>query len=144
LEAGCGPGAFTTAALATGATVISFDFGGSVDVNFAANGSHERLLLVQADIFEPPIAPASVDRAFCFGVLQHTPDPRRAFLAVVDAVKPGGAIAADIYLPPPRRHPYGGLLRMKYRVRRWTKSLPPDRLHRLVSAYIDALWPLAS
>ena len=144
LEAGCGPGAFTTHALATGATVVSFDFGGSVDINRAKNGTHPNLLVVQADIFAMPFADGAFDRAFCFGVLQHTPDPRRAVLALETKLRPGGVLAADIYPPPPERgHPYRGLLRSKYLARRWTAGLGPERLHRLVSAYIDAAWPLA-
>src|SRR6266446_5969356 len=79
LEAGCGPGAFTKYALATGAIVVSFDYSGSVEVNYAANGQHPRLLVVQADIFAMPFPDSFFDKIFCFGVLQHTPDPEAAF-----------------------------------------------------------------
>jgi SAM-dependent methyltransferase len=144
LEAGCGPGAFTRSALATGATVVSFDYSGSVDVSYAANGGSPNLLIIQADIFAMPLPDAAFDKIFCFGVLQHTQDPKRAFLNLVRKLRPGGAIATDIYPPPPKRHPYSGILRSKYFIRRFTAGKSPETLHRWVSAYIDLMWPLAS
>jgi SAM-dependent methyltransferase len=144
LEAGCGPGAFTGHALATGATVVSFDYGGSVDVNYAANGGNPKLLIIQADIFAMPLPDAFFDKIFCFGVLQHTPNPKGAFLNLVKKLKPGGAIACDIYPPPPKRHAYTGILRSKYFVRRFTAGKDPEKLHRWVSAYVNVMWPLAS
>jgi SAM-dependent methyltransferase len=144
LEAGCGPGAFTRYALATGATVVSFDYSGSVDVNYAANGENRRLLIIQADIFAMPLPDAFFDKIFCFGVLQHTPDPKAAFLNLIKKLKPGGAIASDIYPPPPKRHLYTGIHRSKYFVRRFTAGKDPEKLHRWISAYVDVIWPLAS
>src|SRR4051794_4331153 len=49
IEAGCGSGAFTKFALATGATVISFDVSKSVDFSYRDNDS-PNLLVVQASI----------------------------------------------------------------------------------------------
>jgi SAM-dependent methyltransferase len=144
LEAGCGPGAFTTAVLARGATVSAFDYGGSVDINYAANGGRENLLLVQANIFAMPFEKGTFDRAFCFGVLQHTPDPRAAFLQLTRMLRAGGAIATDIYPPPPPPpHPYRGLLRSKYLARRFTAGISSEKLHPLVSAYVELVWPAA-
>lgn len=144
LEAGCGPGAFTGHALATGATVVSFDYSGSVDANYAAHGGNPKLLIIQADIFAMPFSDAFFDKVFCFGVLQHTPDPKGAFLNLVKKLKPGGAIASDIYPPPPKQHAYTGILRSKYFVRRFTASKDPEKLHRWISAYVNVMWPLAS
>ena len=44
------------------------------------SATHERLELAQADLFDLPFEQGAFDRVLCFGVLQHTPDPRRAFL----------------------------------------------------------------
>lgn len=144
LEAGCGPGAFTRYALATGATVVSFDYSGSVDTGYAANGRNAKLLIIQADIFAMPLPDAFFDKVFCFGVLQHTPDPKSAFLKLVKKLKPGGEIVTDIYPSPPKRHPYTGILQSKYLVRRITAGRDPERLHRWISGYVDLIWPLAS
>jgi SAM-dependent methyltransferase len=89
LEAGCGSGRFTKHALSTKATVVSFDYSNAVEANYLVNGNEENLLILQADIFHMPFRENSFDKAFCFGVLQHTPDPNQAFLSIVKHIKPG-------------------------------------------------------
>lgn len=80
MEAGCGAGTFTEYAVATGATILSFDLSnGGVRANYKKNGHSESLLIVQADIFNIPAKSAFFDYTYCFGVLQHTPDPKAAF-----------------------------------------------------------------
>tara|TARA_B100000676_G_C17914223_1_gene751743 strand:- start:66 stop:194 length:129 start_codon:yes stop_codon:yes gene_type:complete len=37
------------------------------------------VLIVQGDIYAMPFRQGSADRVFCFGVLQHTPEPQRSF-----------------------------------------------------------------
>ena len=75
LEAGCGPGALTPFALETGATVVSFDLSNSVERARESVGANPRSLFVQASLFELPFKQETFDKIFCFGVLQHTPDP---------------------------------------------------------------------
>ncbi|MBM4031737.1 MAG: methyltransferase domain-containing protein [Planctomycetes bacterium] len=139
LEVGSGSGRFTRHALATGAIVVSFDYSSAVEANYRSNGAHENLLLVQASVFDMPFRPGTFDKAFCFGVLQHTPDPRRAFMAIVEQLKPGGAIASDVY-PKDIKH---CLLSPKYLVRLFTRRRDPERLYRGVRRYVDFMWPLA-
>ncbi|HTT84154.1 MAG TPA: methyltransferase domain-containing protein [Rhizomicrobium sp.] len=139
LEIGSGSGRFTEHALATGATVVSFDFSRAVEANYCSNGHHDNLLLVQASIFEMPFPRDCFDRAFCFGVLQHTPDPKAAFIHVIDFLKPDGQIAADIYI----KNFYRWVLPFKYWVRPFTKGRPPEKLYRYITRYVDFMWPLA-
>ena len=47
LEVGSGSGRFTEQAASTEAMVISLDYSEAVDVNYAANGSKENVLIVQ-------------------------------------------------------------------------------------------------
>jgi SAM-dependent methyltransferase len=139
LEAGSGAGRFTAPLLSSGATVVSFDASRAVEVNHAANGGHDNLLLVQADIAQMPFLPASFDRVVCLGVLQHTPDPRASFLALAHMLKPGGALATDIYLRTVMRY----WLNTRYWVRPLTRRMQPQRLYPLVERYVRAMWPLA-
>ena len=44
-----------------------------------------------------PFAPASFDQIYSLGVLDHTPDPRKAFLELASLLKPGGRIAVWVY-----------------------------------------------
>lgn len=143
LEAGCGPGAITPYPLQRGATVVSFDLSSSVERARQAIGAHERSLFVQASVYSLPFRRETFDRAFCFGVVQHTPDPLKTFRALLNMLKPGGSIAADSYVMPDPNLPGGHkLLRSKYRARRLgLHRLPPHTLHLLVRAYVSVLWP---
>jgi SAM-dependent methyltransferase len=139
LEVGSGAGRFTTHALDTNATVVSFDYSSAVEANYASNGGHRNLLLVQASIYEMPFAAGFFDKAFCFGVLQHTPDPRGALFSIVEHLKPGGKVAADIYVKDIRHW----LLATKYYVRPFTRSMDPAKLYPYVKRYVDLMWPIA-
>ncbi len=139
IEAGSGSGRFTEHALQTGATVLSFDYSRAVEANYASNGGHENLLLVQGDIFNMPFPQHFADRLFCFGVLQHTPDPRGAFRSLTRHVRPGGRLVADVYAKTFVRY----RLWPKYWVRPLTRRMQPDRLYRLTSRYVDLIWPLS-
>jgi SAM-dependent methyltransferase len=138
LEVGSGSGRFTSHALKTGATVVSFDYSRAVEANYSSNGSHENLLLVQASVYEMPFRFNYFDKAFCFGVLQHTPDPREAFMSIVRHVKPGGKIAADVYTKSLRMW----LLNTKYWVRPLVDRSDPRALYDKVKKYVDLMWPL--
>jgi SAM-dependent methyltransferase len=82
---------------------------------------------------------ARAARTFCFGVLQHTPNPREAFLALPRHLKPGGNLVADVYIKSLARY----VLATKYWVRPLTRRLPLDRLYDLVRRYVDVMWPVA-
>lgn len=82
---------------ATGATLVSLDYSSAVDANYAGNGHHDNVLIVQGDVYQLPFRPGTFDRVFCLGVIQHTPDPRRAFLALPPQARAGGYVAVDLY-----------------------------------------------
>lgn len=139
IEAGSGSGRFTEHALSTGALVLSLDYSAAVDANYASNGDHENLLLVQGDLFRMPFAHGGADRLFCIGVLQHTPDPRGALQSLITYLRPGGELVADIYAKTFARYVLG----TKYWVRPLTRRIAPERLYRLTSRYVDLMWPIA-
>jgi ubiquinone/menaquinone biosynthesis C-methylase UbiE/uncharacterized protein YbaR (Trm112 family) len=139
IETGSGSGRFTEHALATGATVLSLDYSRAVEANYRSNGDHDNLLLVQGDLFRMPFPHAYADRLFCFGVLQHTPDPREALAGLERHVKPGGVLVADIYAKTFARY----ILGTKYWVRPLTRRMAPQRLHTLTARYVERMWPLA-
>ena len=144
LEAGCGSGAFTEFAAATGAEILSFDLSkGGVEANYSRNKDLSNVLIVQADVYHIPALPGSFDYAFCFGVLQHTPKPKDSFMALCESVKERtGKVAADIYTMPPVGHPYEPLWRNKYRMRKLVSSLPKIWIRRFVEAYVNMAWPI--
>jgi SAM-dependent methyltransferase len=138
LEVGCGAGRFTEVLLAMGAEVWAVDASSAVDVCRANVGEHERLHLVQADLFALPFPPGSFDRVLCLGVLQHTPDPRAAFLAVAAQARPGGWVAADVY----RVAPYVDRWSAKRLWRPLTTRLPRGLLRRVVELYVPRWLPV--
>jgi SAM-dependent methyltransferase len=140
LEVGSGSGRFTEQAAETRATVVSFDLSNAVEANHSTNGARDNVLIIQADVFRVPCPRASFDRVFCFGVLQHTPDPHGAFMALTRFLKPGGELVVDVYKKTFLKH----VLHTKYWVRPLTRRLDPETLYRWVRRHVDTMWPLAS
>lgn len=140
LEVGSGSGRFTEQAANTGATVVSFDYSYAVEANFASNGARSNVLIVQADVFAMPFRSGTFDRLFCFGMLQHTPDPARAFAALPRVLRAGGALCVDIY----KATLFRAFLHTKYYVRPLTRHMQPERLYARVRAWVDFMWPAAA
>ncbi len=137
LEAGCGAGRFTEVLLAAGAGVTAVDASSAVEVCLANNGPCDRLRVAQADINALPFA-GGFDRVFCFGVLQHTPDPRATFLALARQLRPGGEIAADSY----RVLPYIDRWSAKLWWRPLATRLPRPLLRRIIEWYVPRWLPI--
>lgn len=137
LEAGCGAGRFTEVVCSTGAEIYSLDLSAAVEANAENNGESKNLHLMQADIFYPPFADGAFDKVFCFGVLQHTPDPEASFHSLTRLVKPGGEIAIDVY-----RRSFTALLSWKYLLRPLTRRMDKQRLYSIVARAVPPLIPL--
>lgn len=138
LEAGSGAGLFTEILCTTGAEVWSFDDSSAVEANRANNGHNANLKLFRANIYDIDF-PGRFDKVFCFGVLQHTPDPKAAFMSLARQVKPGGELAVDFYA-----FRLTGLLHWKYILRPITKRMRKETLYSVVSAVVPKLMPLAT
>lgn len=95
LEVGRGSGRFTEQAASTGAFVISMDYSCAVEANYASNATKPNVMIVQGDIYSMPFKKPLFDKLFCFGVLQHTPDVRKAFMSLPPFLKPGGELVNE-------------------------------------------------
>lgn len=140
LEVGCGSGRFTEHAASTGATVVAIDYSAAVDANYAINGGQRNIMIVQADIYHLPFRDQTFDSLFSFGVLQHTPDVRKAFACLLAPLKTKGSMAIDVYA---KRERLKERMATKHVVRPVTKRLPPRFLYSLCSGYVGLMWPLA-
>lgn len=139
LEVGCGSGRFTEQAAKTGAMVISIDLSSAVEGNYAINGGLDNVLVAQADIYKLPFKDNFFDKIFCFGVLQHTPDVRQAFLSLPAYLKPGGCLVVDVY----RKYPLlTRLLDTKYWLRPFISKIDSERLYHWCERYVNFMWPL--
>ena len=139
LDVGCGAGRFAEVTLSTGARLVAVDYSSAVDACRANLGPHPRLDVVQADIYKLPFKPASFDYVYCLGVLQHTPDVRRAFLSLPPQVKPGGKLAVDVY--PALLFNY---FWPKYWLRPITRRMNPRTLLRAVERLVPWMLPLSA
>jgi SAM-dependent methyltransferase len=138
LDIGCGAGRFTEIALSCGARVVAVDYSTAVDACRANHGASPTLTVVQGDLYKLPFKDAAFDFVYCLGVLQHTPDVRRAFLSLPRVVKPGGRLAVDVYAKLPLN-----ALWPKYWLRPLTRRMSPPRLFTVVRRGVDLLYPVS-
>ena len=129
VDAGCGPGAYVDVAERHAAAVVGFDLSVAIDAAYRLHGRRANVHLAQGDIFAPPVRPGIADRLYTFGVVQHTPDPERAFRSLVPLVRPGGEVAVWVYrrwlVPQP-----------SYWLRRLTRGMPEPRATRFIEWYV--------
>jgi SAM-dependent methyltransferase len=138
LDAGCGAGRFAEIALSAGARLVALDYSSAVDACWQNLGPAANFDVLQADIYTLPLKADSFDFVYCLGVLQHTPDVRKAFMALPPKLKAGGRLTVDIY-PKLLRN----LVWSKYWIRPITKRLPQDQLFRLVEVMVKTLLPVS-
>lgn len=138
LEAGCGPGKYTEVLLGAGAKVTAFDITTAVYVNQEQNSSKGELVCFQGDIYALPDI-GKFDFVFCYGVLQHCPDPDLAFRTLFNHLKPGGSMSIDCYTNPPHPTPW---TTPKYFWRRWTVGMKPEKLLRVIRLYMPLWLPI--
>ena len=139
LDVGCGAGRFTEIALSLGATVFAVDYSQAVEACWNNMRGHERLSVIQGDIFSLPFAVESFDFVYCFGVLQHTPSPRGAFLSLPKQVRPEGSLVVDVYMQR-----FGNMLHPKYWLRPITTRISRPALFRLIERTAGPLLQLSN
>lgn len=108
-----------------------------MDANIVSNGVQENFHLFQADIYHIPLRKASFDKIFCFGVLQHCPNPKKAFLSLIPYLKSGGEIAIDIY-----DLSFRTFVNPKYWLSPFTKRMNPEKLYKIVYIVVPILFPV--
>ena len=138
LEAGCGPGKYTEVLLDSGARVTAFDLTTAVFVNRDQNTGKGNLYCFQGDIYNLPDV-GVFDYVFCYGVLQHCPDPDLAYKQIFERLKPGGRISIDFYTNPKIPTPW---TTPKYFWRRWSTKIPPSSLLRIIRIYMPLWLPI--
>jgi SAM-dependent methyltransferase len=103
LDAGCGMGRYLRVAAEAGARlVVGLDLSAAVAAAHDLTAGLPGVALVRGDLLRPPLAAGRFDQIYALGVLDHTPDPRAAFLALTRLLRPGGRIVLWVY---PRERP---------------------------------------
>lgn len=139
LEVGSGAGRFTEILLEAGADVVSFDLTMAVDANWKNNKDKGELFLFQGDLYNIPFPDGYFDYVFCYGVLQHTPDPIKAYHAIFAKLKPCGRISIDYY----RRFQWPNIWSTpKYLWRPLTTKMAPEKLLSFIRTYVPIWLPI--
>jgi SAM-dependent methyltransferase len=98
LDAGCGMGRYLRIAADSGPSlVVGLDLSGAVVAARELNAASRNVGVLRGDLLRLPFAEARFDHIYSLGVLDHTPDPRKAFLELARLLKPGGRIVIWVY-----------------------------------------------
>ncbi|WP_165253048.1 class I SAM-dependent methyltransferase [Paludisphaera soli] len=98
LDGGCGMGRYLRVAAAdVPRLVVGLDLSEAVLAARDLTEGSPNVAIVRGDLLRLPVAEGSFDHIYSIGVLDHTPDPRAAFLGLARLLKPGGRIAIWIY-----------------------------------------------
>jgi len=98
LDGGCGMGRYARVAASLGASVVGMDLSQAAMAAQDMTSEFARhVQIIRGDLLRPPLPDNTFDLVYSIGVLDHTPDPRAAFLELAKAVKPGGRFAIWVY-----------------------------------------------
>jgi 2-polyprenyl-3-methyl-5-hydroxy-6-metoxy-1,4-benzoquinol methylase len=89
LDAGCGTGLFSRAAVERGARVTSLDVGERLLEQVARKTESERVV---GDVASLPFEDDRFDVVICTEVIEHTMEPRRAVAELARVLAPGGTL----------------------------------------------------
>lgn len=128
LDAGCGMGRHAVVACGHGVRRLAgVDLGEAVEAAFANTRHLPGVVIVQGDLYHPPVADGAFDAVYSLGVLHHLPEPRRGFAALAPKLRPGGWMQIWLY----GREGNGWIVHGFNHVRRWTSRLPLGLLNVL-------------
>lgn len=120
LDGGCGMGRYLRVAAEGGPRLlVGMDLSEAVRAARDLTADLPGVALVRGDLLRPPFAAGGFDHIYSVGVLDHTPDPRAAFLALAGLLRAGGRIVVWVY---PKEKP--GLERVISLHRAVSKHLP--------------------
>ena len=134
LDIGCGSGRFAEVALKAGAKLVALDYSNAVDACYENLKSYKNLYVIQGDIYSLPFAKDSFKFVYSLGVLQHTPDVKKAFSALPPVVAPNGRLCVDYYWKR-----FQTVLHAKYLFRPITKRMQKDKLFNLLKKIVPAM-----
>ncbi|HUF26792.1 MAG TPA: class I SAM-dependent methyltransferase [Gemmatimonadaceae bacterium] len=90
LDAGCGTGEFSVAAMERGATVVAVDIGPRLLARTRSKGVKQ---VAAADVAALPFATGTFDIVVSSECIEHTPSPRTSVMELARVLRPGGRLA---------------------------------------------------
>jgi malonyl-CoA O-methyltransferase len=99
-DIGCGTGRHAVRLAAAGAKVTAVDFSEAMLQRARAKSGAETVTFIRHDLTERlPLESAGFDRAFCFLVLDHIPDPGKFFSELRRLCRLGGFVVVSVMHP---------------------------------------------
>lgn len=143
LDAGCGAGRFADIALKMGSRVVAVDISDSVDIckkNLIELGYRQECFdIVQASIYELPFMPGIFDCVYSIGVIQHTPDRKKAVKSLAILVADvQGELAVWVYIKR-----WINLIGYKYWFRSITRWLSLKANWKISNLLVNIFHPLS-
>lgn len=138
LDVGCGSGRFAEVAAGAGAQVVALDYSSAIDACYANLGHLPNVHFVQGDVYALPFPKGFFPYVYSLGVLQHTPDVRKAFHALPPLVAPGGKLCVDYYWKRFRT-----MMNPKYALRPITRRMPREKLFDILVKRVPAMLSLS-
>lgn len=138
LDVGCGSGRFAEVALKAGAHVVALDYSSAVEACFANLRHYPNLHVVQGNIYELPFKNQAFDFIYSLGVLQHTPDVRKAFEALPPLLKFDGKLCVDYYAKS-----WKSIFEIRHWLRPVTKRIPQEKLFSALQTVVPVLLPVS-
>jgi uncharacterized protein YbaR (Trm112 family) len=137
LDAGCGKGRHLRLAALYGAReVIGVDLGPAVEVATRNTVDLGNVHVIQGDLTQPPLRPASVDVIYSIGVLHHLGAPVTGLRALASLLASGGLLVAWLYA----REGNGLILTLLEPLRRITRRAPRGLVNVLAWGLTVPLW----
>src|SRR3954453_8394194 len=99
IDGGCGDGVdLAMQALDPSREVVGVELSdGGVTTSRVRTRGLPRAHVVQGDLLKLPLADATFDAAYSYGVVHHTPDPARAVREIARVLKPGAPLLLYVY-----------------------------------------------
>ncbi|GIW87783.1 MAG: methyltransferase [Isosphaeraceae bacterium] len=98
LDAGCGMGRYLrVAASGRPRLLVGIDLSQAVHAAADVTRGAGPVALLRGDLLRLPFSGPTFDHIYSLGVIDHTPDPRRAFLGLAQLLRPGGRIVVWVY-----------------------------------------------
>jgi ubiquinone/menaquinone biosynthesis C-methylase UbiE len=141
LELGSGAGRFTEILTKTNCNLFTVDSSNSIFVNFDSNfkkNNKKKVFFIQADIENLPFKSNMFDYVFCYGVIQHTKDPKKVLDILINNTKVGGKISIDFYK---KRYLPNCWSTPKYFWRPLSTRININILYKIISWYIPYYLP---
>jgi ubiquinone/menaquinone biosynthesis C-methylase UbiE len=128
---GCGYDTFIMAKNNPSVKIISMDISDGIYTNLKLNRGLSNVCIVKGSVLHMPFKEGVFDFAYSFGVLHHTPDPRKGLLEVTRTIKHGSPVFLYLYEDHSENTVKFIAIKIINIIRRFTTKMPPRLIYFL-------------